>query len=93
MERITNKMIECKFSILSKLSDLEKTENCKRYLAIDYAPIYGGRRLVMVNSDNGGHGGAFGQSSCCARMKPSEFYMYICGLIEGIEFNSIKNGN
>jgi Flp pilus assembly CpaF family ATPase len=81
-------MIDNKFNELVKLSKLAKTANCKSYLAIDYAACYGGRRLVMVNSLNGGHNGAFGQSSSCSRMKPNEFYLYLTGLIEGIKFQS-----
>ena len=89
--KTSNNQIENKFNELVKLSGLENTAKCISYLAIDYAPVYGGRRLVMVRKENGGHFGAFGQSSCCTRMKPGEFYLYLCGLCEGIENNISKN--
>ena len=47
---------------LAKISNLTKTDNCKQYLACDYAPIYGGYRLVLVSTEHGGHSGAFGPS-------------------------------
>jgi len=82
----TKKDIERQVNYLAELSNTKKTEDCKSYLAIDYAPVYGGYRLVMVNKENGGHYGAFNQSSCSARMKTNEFSSYLTGLIAGIEY-------
>jgi len=89
--RITKKDIERQVNILAELSNTKKTEDCKQYLAIDYAPVYGGYRLVMVGSENGAHYGAFNQSSCCSRMSAKEFSFYLSGLISGIE--SVKKNS
>ena len=80
------KEIELKFNQLTLLTGLNKKENCKEYLGLDFAACYGGYRLVMIQSGSGGHYGAFGKSSACSRMKAKEFICYLDGLIEGIEF-------
>ena len=85
--KTTKKMINNKFNYLCKISGLEKTDTCATYLAIDYANIYGGYRLVMIQKSNGGHFGAFNESSIAGRMKAYEFYAYLTGLINGIEFS------
>ena len=55
---------------ISKLSGIstDKKEGEKYHLYLDFAACYGGYRLVMVNNENGGHFGAFGESSCCERL-------------------------
>ena len=55
---------------ISKLSGIstEKKEGEKYHLYLEFAACYGGFRLVMVNNENGGHLGAFGESSCCERL-------------------------
>ena len=56
---------------ISELSgiSLEKKEGEKYHLYLDFASCYGGYRLVRVNNENGGHFGAFGDSSCCERLR------------------------
>ena len=55
---------------ISELSGIstDKKEGEKYHLYLDFAACYGGYRLVMVNNENGGHFGAFGESSCCGRL-------------------------
>ena len=60
-------------SLLKSISELsgistEKKEGEKYHLYLDFAACYGGYRLVRVNNENGGHFGAFGDSSCCDRL-------------------------
>ena len=61
-------------SLLRSISELsgistEEKEGEKYHLYLDFASCYGGYRLVMVNNENGGHFGAFGDSSCCERLR------------------------
>ena len=60
-------------SLLQSISELsgistEKKEGEKSHLYLEFASCYGGYRLVRVNNENGGHFGAFGDSSCCERL-------------------------
>jgi len=59
----------------------------KAYLSSEYASVYGGYRLIMVNVTNGAHGGAFGYSGCEARVKANEFANRLRALNTGINFN------
>lgn len=61
----------------------------KAYLSSEYASVYGGHRLIMVNVNSGGHGGAFGYSGTEGRVKANEFTTRLRALIIGIEY---KNG-
>ena len=56
---------------ISELSgiSLEKKEGEKYHLYLEFASCYGGYRLIMVNNETGGHFGAFGDSSCCERLR------------------------
>ena len=61
-------------TLLKRVSELsgistEKKEGEKYHLYLEFAACYGGYRLVMVNNENGGHFGAFGESSCCERLR------------------------
>lgn len=58
----------------------------KAYLALDYAAVYGGARLVMVQVKNGAQYGAFNWGSTCPRLKPSVFAEKLIGLITGLEY-------
>jgi len=54
------------------------------YLQLEYARHYGGYRLVNVMVKNGGHLGAFGESSACSRKSKKEMTNYLEGLYSGI---------
>ena len=45
------------------------------YYFIEYAPIYGGYRLVLVNETSGGHNGAFGGNGCEERINFASMMM------------------
>ena len=51
-----------------------------RYLYLEYASHYGGYRLVNVSVKNGGHYGAFGESSTCTRMPLKQMEAYLNGI-------------
>jgi len=87
---LSKKLIDAKFTELCKLTNGEKTNDSKYYLAYDFNSNYGGYRLNNIKKDGGTHYGAFGKNSTCSRMSAKEFYQYLCGLIEGIEF--VKTG-
>lgn len=57
----------------------------KKYLYLEYASVYGGYRVVMVNVIGGGHSGALGESSCCSRRRASEMYNFLSGVLTGIQ--------
>ena len=69
--RTTKKELENLLKIISELSGIstEKKDGEKYHLFLDFAACYGGYRLVKVNNENGGHLGAFGESSCCERLR------------------------
>ena len=76
MVRISEKYIK---GLIQQVSDLSG-EN----LTYEYNNIYGGYRLILID-DKLAHRGAFGQSSSMERMKPTEFRLYLLGLIGGLE--------
>ena len=53
-----------------KLNEVQKLcpAPAGHYYHIEFASIYGGYRLVLVNQTNGGHSGAFGGNGCEARV-------------------------
>jgi hypothetical protein len=53
----------------------------ERFIYCEFASCYGGYRLVMVGVSNGGHYGAFNESSCCKRRTKKEMVSYLNGLI------------
>lgn len=55
-----------------------------KYLHVEYSRVYGGYRLVNVNVINGGHSGAFGQSSCVARLPKSKMLAYMWEVLESL---------
>lgn len=55
-----------------------------KYLQIDYSRMYGGYRLVNVGVDSGGHSGAFGQSSCVARLPKSKMLAYMWEILDSL---------
>lgn len=94
MSRITKSQIQNLVGLIGKetgfaLSRSQATaENKGSFLWVDYAPIYGGYRLVMVNVSNGGHWGAFQGNGCERRMKAQEFYSYLSGIYVGLKGKS-----
>lgn len=50
---------------------------------LEYNSNYGGYRLVNVNITNGGHRGAFGESSACARRSLKVMTAYLEGVYNG----------
>jgi hypothetical protein len=62
-------------------------KNAEMYLYIEFASCYGGYRLVNVLIKNGGHCGAFGESSCCSRKSLKEMTNYLEGILYGIKYS------
>jgi hypothetical protein len=55
-----------------------------KYLHVEYSRTYGGYRLVNVNIVGGGHSGAFGQSSCVARLPKAKMLTYLCDVLDSL---------
>lgn len=53
------------------------------YLELEYNSHYGGYRLNNVNITNGGHRGAFGESSTCSRRSLKVMEAYLNGIYNG----------
>ena len=68
--RTTKKDLQSILANISKLSGIstEKKEGEKYHLYLEFASCYGGYRLVLVDNKTGAEFGAFGESSCCARL-------------------------
>ena len=64
-----------------------KANNLKTFLHLEYASVYGGYRLITVNAENGGHGGAFGGSSCEGRLKAKDMYTKLSGIYQGLIYS------
>ena len=60
------------------------SNNQLRFLELDFNSNYGGYRLVMVDVKNGGHSGAFGESSACPRKSLKEMTAYLEGILIGV---------
>ena len=76
---------------ISKLSGIstEKREGEKYHLHLDFAACYGGYRLVRVNNETGGHFGAFGESSCCERLRSGKMADKLRTIVHTLEV--VKN--
>ena len=76
---------------ISKLSGIstEIKEGEKYHLFLDFASCYGGYRLVKVNNENGGHFGAFGESSCCERLRAGKMADKLRTIVHALEV--VKN--
>jgi len=72
---------------LSTSKDAAIKNGHDRYLQLEYNSAYGGYRLVNVLVKNGGHNGAFGESSSCARVSKKEMQSYLNGLLNGLSNN------
>jgi hypothetical protein len=81
MEKINKKMIERKFENICKLT---KSSQINGHLAIDYASVYGGYRLVFVENDSYVQWGCFGLSSVEPRKNAKEFYSLLQGIEAGL---------
>lgn len=93
--RTTQKEIDLLVAELAKEAGLTTSKEAAKqagqthYLDTDYNSVYGGYRLVMVNTQGGGHAGAFGYSGTEARVKASEFAGRLRALIQGINYAQI----
>ena len=76
---------------ISKLSGIstEKKDGEKYHLFLDFAACYGGYRLVKVNNETGAHLGAFGESSCCERLRAGKMADKLRTIINTLEV--VKN--
>ena len=83
MKKLSMNPIEKKVAELNRIAP---HPNGYKYI-IDFASCYGGYRLVSVNPKNGGHNGAFGESSCCPRVSKKEFIAYLDGLLAGLNID------
>jgi hypothetical protein len=61
------------------------SKNAEMYLELEYSSHYGGYRLVNVGIKNGGHYGAFGESSACSRRSLKDMTSYLEGIYNGIQ--------
>lgn len=80
--KITKRDIEAK---LERVVDLLGAHMCKRWddvngLSLDYQPCYGGYALEQISNDQGAC-----RQLTPWRMKPTEFYIWLCGIEFGIE--------
>jgi hypothetical protein len=72
--------IASKFNLaINKEDAINKNQD--KYIYCEFASCYGGYRLVMVGVSNGGHYGAFNESSCCSRRGKKEMVSYLNGLL------------
>lgn len=75
----------CNETAQSWYKDHALKNNRAEYLHIEYAPIYGGYRLVKVNVKSGGHNSAFiNMSDTSPRLPYKEFYNYLRGVYAGL---------
>ena len=56
------------------------------YLNIEYNSSYGGYRLINVNTQSGGHSGAFGDTGCEDRLNAKSMEVKLRSLITGLEY-------
>lgn len=91
MSRISKKQLDDLVKVISIMtnipnsrSDAEKKEKSE-FLALDYAPIYGGYRLVLVSMPSFSHSGIFGGTGCEARRSAGEMLSFLQGIIAGID--------
>lgn len=83
----------CDLSGLKNSKALAIQHKHKAYLAYDYAPIYGGYRLIMVRLEGGGQYGAFGYSSTEPRDKARVFAIKLRGIIAGLNYDKAMFDN
>jgi len=62
-------------------------KNLDSFLFLEYASCYGGYRIVTVKTESGAHYGALGYNSTCSRMKATEMYAALSGILQGIELS------
>ena len=66
----------------SKQKAIELNQN--KYLILENNSTYGGYRVVNVNINNGGHSGAFGESSCESRISKKLMMLKLKAILIGI---------
>ena len=78
----------CTISNQSMSKDDAISKGKENYLYIEYASHYGGYRLVNVGVLNGGHSGAFNESSCVGRKPLKQMTNYLEGILYGLEYSA-----
>lgn len=57
----------------------------KHFLSVDNVAHYGGYRVCSVSVENGGHSGAFGESSVCKRRTKKEMLSFLNGYLNALQ--------
>lgn len=85
--KVLNEVLEEIAQKLNKAisADQAKKMGLDKYLYLEYAAIYGGWRIVNVGINNGAHYGAFDGNGTEPRLKASEMYIKLRGILAGIE--------
>ena len=88
MKKNIEQLIKTISILTNKATNKEEAINKeqKTYLHLEYSSHYGGYRLVNVRLEDGGHWGAFGESSAVNRRSAKAMISYLEGLINGIEY-------
>lgn len=95
MSRISKKQLDDlvrTISIMANIpnsrSDAEKRGK-NEYISLDYAPVYGGYRLVLVQMPSFAHYGIFGGNGCEPRRSAREMLAFLQGIISGMSQQNI----
>jgi len=92
--RTTRKQLDSLLQIIAKYTNQATTrEEAKEkglngFLWLDYAPIYGGYRVVKVGIENGAHYGALGFGSTDTRLSASLMYDRLHTILTTIDYIS-----
>lgn len=91
LNRLLNKICILTGEVMTYDDAISKDK--EKYLYIEYASHYGGYRVVNIGVLNGGHYGAFNESSCVARKPLKQMTNYLEGILYGLEYSAKKNKN
>ena len=81
------KILVAKIAEIKGLATSEKQAiemGLKHYLDAEYASCYGGYRICSVSVETGGHSGALGESSICARRTKSKMIVFLNGYLNDL---------
>lgn len=81
------KILVAKIAEIKGLATSEKQAielGLKHYLEVEYASCYGGYRVCSVSVEHGGHSGALGESSICARRTKSKMIAFLNGYLNAL---------